>query len=65
MSANAGKCDLILNTVPVKHEPKDYLPLLNETGKLINLGIFANPFTIDQGEDGKMFGSLIGGIANT
>ena len=63
------KCDLILNTVGVKHDLNVYMPLLAQDGTLVQLGGNVYPHTVSQ--TGLMFkrqsigGSLIGGIKAT
>ena len=63
------KCDLILNTVGVKHDLNVYMPLLAQDGTLVQLGGNVYPHTVSQ--MGLMFkrqkigGSLIGGIKAT
>jgi len=39
MAAEAGKCDLILNTVSAKHEVSTYLGLLRTNGTIVQLGL--------------------------
>jgi len=70
MKANAGKCDLILNTVSANHDINAYIPLLARNGStLVQLGGVTSPHTISQMP--LMFsrlsitGSLIGGIKET
>lgn len=39
MKAEAGKIDIILNTVGANHELSHYIPLLNTNGNLVQLGL--------------------------
>jgi len=63
------KCDLILNTVGVKHDLNVYLPLLAQDGTLVQLGGNAGPQTVHQFglmmKRQKIAGSMIGGIKAT
>merc|ERR1712141_302609 len=44
MRANAGKCDLILNTVSADHDINTYLPLLAKGGStIVQLGVVPRP----------------------
>jgi len=70
MKANAGKCDLILNTVSASHDINTYLPLLSKGGATcVQLGGVTSPHAVHQ--FGLMMnrmsiaGSLIGGIKET
>lgn len=69
MSECPVKCDLILNTVGVKHDLNVYMALLAQDGTLVQLGGNVYPQTVNQ--FGLMFrrqkiaGSIIGGIKNT
>ena len=69
MASCPVKCDLILNTVGVKHDLNVYMPLLAQDGTLVQLGGNVYPQTVNQ--MGLMFkrqkigGSLIGGIKAT
>lgn len=38
IAANAGKCNIILNTVSANHDLNVYLPLLAKNGVLVQLG---------------------------
>ena len=63
------KCDLILNTVGVKHDLNIYLPLLAQDGTLVQLGGNVHPQTFSQFplmlKRQKIGGSIIGGIKAT
>jgi len=70
MKAQAGKCDLILNTVSANHDINLYLPLLKKGGStIVQLGGVVRPHSINQ--IGLMMGrmsvagSAIGGIRET
>ena len=70
MKSNAGKCNLVLNTVKAPHDLNLYLPLLIKGGStLVQLGGVTSPHTVAQFS--LMFsglsiaGSLIGGIRDT
>jgi uncharacterized zinc-type alcohol dehydrogenase-like protein len=69
MTANAGKCDLILNTVSANHDLNTYMPLLAKSGTLVQLGLVTTPHPVNQlplmFNRQKIAGSLIGGIAAT
>lgn len=69
VKANAGKCDLILNTVSVNHDLNQYMPLLAKSGTLVQLGLVTTPHPVNQlplmFNRQKIGGSLIGGIAAT
>jgi len=62
-------CDLILNTVSAKHDVNAYLPLLNKSGTIVQLGLVTETHTISQlplvFHRKAIAGSCIGGIANT
>lgn len=69
MAAEAGKIDLILNTVSAKHEVSHYLSLIRQGGTLVQLGLVPEPHTVSQlplimGRK-SVAGSLIGGIPAT
>jgi len=40
MTANAGACDLIINTVAAPHQVMDYIGLLKNRCTIVQLGIF-------------------------
>jgi len=69
MAAEAGKIDLIINTVSAKHELAHYLSLLRTNGTLVQLGLVPEPHTLSQlplvFQRKSVGGSLIGGIKNT
>ena len=47
MKAQAGKCDLILNTVSAKHDINTYIPLLAKGGAtIVQLGGVTSPHSI-------------------
>merc|ERR1711983_422045 len=49
MKANAGKCDLILNTVSANHDINAYIPLLAKGGStLVQLGGVVTPHSLSQ-----------------
>ena len=49
MKANAGKCDLILNTVSADHDINTYLPLLAKGGStIVQLGVVPRPHSVSQ-----------------
>lgn len=69
MAKTAGSLDLIINTVPVKHEINPYIPLLDVKGTLVMVGqvgpvVEPNmaPLIFAQR---SVAGSLIGGIPDT
>jgi uncharacterized zinc-type alcohol dehydrogenase-like protein len=69
VKAEAGKCDIILNTLAAKHEVGDYLGLLAHNGTIVQLGVIADNHAVCQlplifGRK-SVAGSLIGGVANT
>ncbi len=69
MAAAAGTFDLIIDTVPVKHDINPYLPLLDVDGTLVlvgQIGLLDEPSTVPLvlGRR-RLAGSLIGGIAET
>ena len=39
ITANAGKCDIILNTVSADHDVNLYMPLLAKSGTMVQLGL--------------------------
>lgn len=69
IKANAGTCDLILNTVSANHDINTYIPLLKKSGTIVQIGGVVKPHTVSQMP--LMFGrlsiagSLIGGIKET
>lgn len=69
MKANAGKCDLILNTVSAQHDINAYMPLLASGGVIVQLGGVTAPHTVSQFalmmKRQSIAGSLIGGIKET
>ena len=50
MKANAGKCDLILNTVSAEHNINDYIPLLakGRSSTIIQIGGAMTPHKVSQ-----------------
>ncbi|RMC96960.1 NAD(P)-dependent alcohol dehydrogenase [Aquitalea palustris] len=69
MTAVAGKFDLIINTVPYKHDVNPYIPTLASGGTMVMVG-YLGP--LDDFNTGPLVfsrkalaGSLIGGIAET
>jgi uncharacterized zinc-type alcohol dehydrogenase-like protein len=69
MAKAANRFDLIIDTVPVKHDINPYLPLLDIDGTLVivgQVGPVSEPSTIPMifGRR-RIAGSLIGGIAET
>ena len=69
MAKAAASFDLIIDTVPVKHDINPYLPLLDVDGTLAlvgQVGPLAEPSTVPMimGRR-RIAGSLIGGIAQT
>ena len=69
MAAAANSFDLIIDTVPVKHDVTPYLPLLDTDGTLVlvgQVGPLVEPSTVPMimGRR-RIAGSLIGGIAET
>jgi uncharacterized zinc-type alcohol dehydrogenase-like protein len=69
MQESKEKFDLIIDTVPVKHDLNPYLPLLDIDGTLVlvgQVGLLAEPSTIPllMGRR-RIAGSPIGGIAET
>jgi len=69
VKANAGTCDLILNTVSAEHDINIYLSLVANSGQLCQLGLVTKPHSISQlpliFARKAVTGSLIGGIAAT
>jgi uncharacterized zinc-type alcohol dehydrogenase-like protein len=69
MAAEAGKIDLIINTVSAKHEVAHYLSLLRTNGTIVQLGLVPEPHTLPQlpliFSRKSVAGSLIGGIKAT
>jgi uncharacterized zinc-type alcohol dehydrogenase-like protein len=69
VKANAGKCDLILNTVSANHDINTYMPLLAKNGTIVQLGLAMAPHMVSQQvlKHNRQFiaGSIIGGIAST
>ncbi|WP_297489564.1 NAD(P)-dependent alcohol dehydrogenase [Acidocella sp.] len=69
MAKAANRFDLIIDTVPVKHDINPYLPLLDIDGTLVivgQVGTLPEPSTVPMifGRR-RIAGSLIGGIAET
>lgn len=69
MAKAASSFDIIIDTVPVKHDIKPYLPLLDIDGTLVivgQVGLVSEPdtFPLIFGRR-RIAGSLIGGIAET
>lgn len=69
MEQQAGKFDLILDTVSAKHDLNSYLNLLKPDGTLVLVGASEEPFDVSgfaliMGRR-NLAGSLIGGIAET
>jgi len=48
MEANAGLCDLILNTVSAEHDINLYMPLLAKSGVMVQLGVAFIPHQVSQ-----------------
>ena len=50
MKANAGKCDLILNTVSADHDINAYIPLLakGRSSAIVQLGMAPTPHKVSQ-----------------
>ena len=49
MKNNAGKCDLILNTVSADHDINTYLSLLAKGGStIVQLGVVTKPHSVSQ-----------------
>jgi len=46
MKTEHGKCDLILNTVSANHDANIYIPLLNKSGTIVQLGAALAPHPI-------------------
>lgn len=46
MKANEMSIDFMLNTVPVAHEVANYLPLMNYSGTIVQLGLVDDPHTL-------------------
>jgi len=46
IEANAGRCNIILNTVSVNHDLNVYLPLLAKNGVLVQLGAAFAPHPV-------------------
>lgn len=46
MAKNAMSLDLILNTIPAKHEVADYVALLGYSGTVVQLGLVPEPHTV-------------------
>jgi uncharacterized zinc-type alcohol dehydrogenase-like protein len=69
IKAQAGKCDIILNTVSVPHDLNVYLQLLAKSGTLVQLGGVGAPHSVSQFPlmmtRKSIAGSLIGGIRDT
>jgi uncharacterized zinc-type alcohol dehydrogenase-like protein len=69
MKANAGKCDIILNTVSASHDLNAYIPLLAKSGTLVQLGLVTEPHQVSQlpfmFNRLSIAGSLIGGMQST
>lgn len=69
MEAAAGSLDLIINTIPVKHDLNPYLPTLDVKGEMVLVGQIGpldepNTMPVVMGQRG-ISGSLIGGIDAT
>ena len=69
MAAQAGTCDIILNTVAANHDINVYLPLLKNNGIIVQIGAAPAPHAINQlgliMSRKTIAGSLIGGIKST
>jgi len=70
MKSQAGKCDLILNTVSAKHDINMYIPLLKKGGStIVQLGGVTHPHSFQQFQimmgRHSIAGSVIGGIRET
>ena len=69
MKTEYGKCDLILNTISASHDVNIYIPLLNKSGTIVQLGAALAPHPLSQIP--FMFnrlsfaGSIIGGVRAT
>ena len=68
ITANAAKCDLILNTISANHDINLYLPLLARDGVIVQLGICMAPhpvmqFVLMRGRK-SVSGSLVGNLKN-
>ncbi len=69
MTKAQSSFDLIIDTVPVKHDVNPYMPLLNVDGTLVlvgQIGPLAEPYTLPLiAGRRRIAGSPIGGIAET
>jgi len=70
MAAQAGKLDLIINTVAMPHSLDSYLALLRRSGTMVLVGIPAEPHPSPSvasliGLRRSLAGSLVGGIQET
>ncbi len=69
MKKNAGRFDLILDTVSAQHDISAYVELLKVDGTLVQVGLPADPLPVSiQALTGKrrtLAGSTIGGIGET
>ena len=48
IKSEAGSCDIILNTVSAVHDVNVYIPLMNKSGVIVQLGAVFAPHTICQ-----------------
>lgn len=69
IKAQAGKCNIIINTVAANHDINTYMPLLAKNGVIVQIGAAPAPHAINQIDlmmkRQSISGSLIGGIKNT
>merc|ERR1711920_88706 len=69
IKANAGMCDIILNTAASNHDLNVYLPLLAKNGVIVQLGLLTEPHPICQlpllSSRLSIAESLFGGIQST
>jgi len=69
MAKEAKTCDIILNSVSFPHQVQHYMSLLNNSGTIVQIGIFTDEHKLNQAP--MIFGrhsvaaSLIGGIEST
>ena len=69
MKTEMGKCDLILNTVSANHDVNTYIPLLNKSGTIVQIGAALAPHSISQipfmVNRLSFAGSIVGGVKST
>ena len=68
MQAHANQFDVIINTIPVKHDFTPYMPLLDIDGTQVlvgQVGELAESNSVPLLGRRRVAGSLIGGIAQT